>query len=174
MAAASLIATATSCGIDPTDVIAAGPPPSGIQQPGAAAHSVRLYFASQDGIRAVSRRADRPMNPTQALDLLRQGPTKGEVRRGLKTHVPPMKQPIAVTTAQGTVKIHLPPTVTFGDLDVTAVSQITCTAANADMPGNDTPTTQVKVRMYEGNRHSQDPWTLLCDANGHARPLSTN
>lgn len=173
-AVAACLITATSCGIGSTDPIEVGQPAAGIQQPGAAANTIRLFFASPDGIRGVSRHSEHPMGPEKALQILLRGPTKAETRRGLSTHLPPSKRAFAVTVERGTVDVHLPPTIAFGDLDVTAVSQVACTAANADTPGDDTPTTQVEVRLHESDKHPEDAWTIRCDSNGHARPVDSD
>lgn len=168
---ALLVTTATGCGISPTGPVRAGPPASGIQQPGTEAHSVRLYFASPYGIRAVSRPADRPLSPQQALDLLLEGPSSAERGRGLISRVPPMAGQLTATTATGAVDIFIPVEVSTGDLDVTAVSQMACTAAHAGVPGN-RPSAQVDIRIHENLTRSKNPWTVRCGPDGDARPVT--
>ncbi|MFD7106016.1 hypothetical protein [Streptomyces celluloflavus] len=167
-----LIATAAGCAIGPTSPVHAGSPASGIQPPGTEARFVRLYFASPTGTRAVSRPTDRPLSPQQALDLLLEGPTPAEHQRGLISQVPPMSGQLTATTADGAVDIFVPQKVSTGDLDVTAVSQIACTAAHANVPGSTSPT-QIDIRIHENNIRSQTPWTVRCGPNGNVTPVIT-
>ncbi|MFD4863399.1 hypothetical protein [Streptomyces atratus] len=166
-----LIATAAGCAIGPTNPVHAGPPASGIQQPGTEARFVRLYFAGPTGIRAVSRPTDRPLSPQQALDLLLEGPTPAERQRGLISQVTPMASQLTATTADGAVDVLVPQKVSTGDLDVTAVSQIACTAAHANVPGNKPPT-QIDIRIHENHIRSQTPWTVRCGPNGDVTPVT--
>ncbi|UNO43891.1 GerMN domain-containing protein [Streptomyces sp. MST-110588] len=159
-------AAAAGCGIPSTDAVTAGPPASGIQQPGAETPSVLLYFAGPNGIRAVSRPVDRPPSPQQALELLLKGPSPAERGRGLTSQVPPMGGRLTATTADGAVDLLVPVTIASGALDVTAVSQLACTAAHADVPGGKPPT-QVDIRIHENNLRSPKPWTVRCGPNGN-------
>ncbi|MFJ5680914.1 GerMN domain-containing protein [Streptomyces sp. NPDC093097] len=165
-----LIATVTGCSIGPTHPVHAGPPASGIQQPGTEAHFARLYFAGPTGIRAVSRPTDRPLSPQQALDLLLEGPTPAERQRGLISQVPPMAGQLTATATDGAVDVSVPQKVSTGDLGVTAVSQIACTAAHADIRGNKPPT-QIDIRIHEGPIRPQTPWTVRCGPNGDVTPV---
>ncbi|NGO09282.1 hypothetical protein G5C60_17155 [Streptomyces sp. HC44] len=166
-----LAATAAGCGISPTGPVHAGAPASGIRQPGTEAHSVRLYFAGPYGIRSVSRPTDRPLSPQRALDLLLEGPTPAERDRGLITQVPPMAGQLTATTTKGAVDVLVPGEVGSGDLDVTTVSQIACTAAHAEVPGNE-PATQVDIRIHENLTRSRTPWTVRCGPNGNVTPVT--
>ncbi|MGW0755978.1 hypothetical protein ACWD1Y_05705 [Streptomyces sp. NPDC002814] len=170
---ALLIATAPGCGISSTGPVPAGAPASGVQQPGTEARLVRLYFADSHGIRAVSRPVDRPLEPQQALDLLLEGPTSAERQRGLISQVPPIAGRLTATAADGAVDVFVPVGVATGDLDVTAVSQLACTAAHAEVPG-DKPPTQIDIRIHENNIRSQNPWTVRCGPNGNAAPVTTS
>ncbi|MEV7547987.1 hypothetical protein, partial [Streptomyces sp. NPDC089915] len=157
-------------GITPTGPATAGAPASGIQPPGTRARTVQLYFAGPYGIRAVDRPTDRPLSPQQALDLLLEGPTPAERDRGLVTQVPPMAGRLTATAADGAVDIHVPRAVSSGDLDVTAVSQLACTAAHSQVPG-DRPATRVDIRIHENLTPSATPWTVRCGPNGTVTPV---
>ncbi|ANW17020.1 GerMN domain-containing protein [Streptomyces clavuligerus] len=169
-AAALLVAAATGCGISATGPVQAGAPASGIPQPGTENSSVRIYFSSPYGPRAVTRPTDRALDPQQALDLLLKGPTPAERERGLATQVPSMGGRLTATTTTGTVDVSIPLQVAADDLDVTAVSQIVCTAAHAQVPG-DRPATQVHIRIHENNIRTENPWTVRCGPNGTATPV---
>ncbi|WP_073224358.1 GerMN domain-containing protein [Streptomyces sp. NBRC 110465] len=166
-----LALTVAGCGITPTGPAPAGAPASGIQRPGTEARTVQIYFAGPYGLRAVSRPTDRPLSPQQALDLLLEGPTPAERDRGLITQVPPMAGQLTATATDGAVDIHIPRTVSSGDLDVTAVAQLACTAAHAHIPG-DRPATQVDIRIHETLISSQTPWTVRCGPNGTVTPVT--
>ncbi|CAL9338973.1 hypothetical protein [Streptomyces sp. enrichment culture] len=169
---ALVAAVATGCGIDTTGAVQAGAPASGVQRPGAEATTVRLYFAGPYGTRPVTRRTDGPLAPQQALELLLGGPNEAERERGLKTQVLPVEGGrITATTGDGSVDIVVPFQVSTGELDVTAVSQLVCTAAYADVPG-DLPASDVDVRIHEGGQRSNRPWTLRCGAGGNATPVT--
>ncbi|MFJ2769291.1 hypothetical protein [Streptomyces sp. NPDC087300] len=164
-----LAAALTGCGISTTGPRQAGAPASGVQRPGTNAEYARLYFVGPYGLRSASRPTDRPLGPQQALDLLLEGPTDAERERGLASEVPPMNGQLSATASTGTVDVYLP--MTIRDLQVTAVSQLACTAAHADVPGS-RPPTQVKVRFHENLAPSTSPWTVRCDTNGNALPAS--
>lgn len=163
--------TAAGCGISPTGPVPAGPPASGIQRPGTEARNVQLYFAGPYGLRAVNRPTDRPLSPQQALDLLLEGPTRAERERGLTTQVPPMAGQLTATPTNGAVDLYVPGTVSSGDLDVTAVAQLACTAAHAHIPGN-RPASRVDIRIHENLVPSQTPWTVRCGPNGTLAPVT--
>ncbi|MFF5971054.1 hypothetical protein ACFY7C_05945 [Streptomyces sp. NPDC012769] len=166
--------TLTACGITPTGPTPAGAPASGIQRPGTEARTARLYFAGPYGLRAVNRPTDRPLSPQQALDLLLEGPTPAERERGLITQVPPMAGQLTATTTSGAVDLYVPRTVSSGDLDVTAVAQLACTAAHAHVPG-DRPAAQVDIRIHERLTPSATPttpWTVRCGPNGSVTPVA--
>ncbi|MCX4851654.1 hypothetical protein [Streptomyces sp. NBC_00893] len=166
-----LTVAVTGCGVTTTAPTHAGAPASGIQRPGTTARTVQLYFAGPYGIRAVNRPTDRPLSPQQALDLLLEGPTPAERDRGLITHVPPMAGQLTATPTSGAVDIYVPRTVSSGDLDVTAVAQLACTAAHAHIPG-DRPATQIDIRIHENLTPSQTPWTVRCGPNGTVTPVT--
>lgn len=168
---ALLAATAAGCGIGPGGPAPAGAPASGIQRSGSGLPSARLYFASPYGIRAVVRPMDRSPGPQQALDLLLKGPTPAERERGLTSQVPPAEGQLTATAGNGAVDVFVPFAVSTGDLDVTAISQLACTAAHAEVPGG-LPATRVDVRIHENLSHSDNPWTVRCGAHGHVTPVA--
>ncbi|MFF8960624.1 GerMN domain-containing protein [Streptomyces sp. NPDC014894] len=166
-AAALLVAAAAGCGISATGPVRAGAPASGVPQPGTTDSSVRIYFADPYGVRAVTRPTDRPLDPQQALDLLLKGPTAAERERGLTTQIPSAVGRLTATTTTGTVDISIPLQVATGELDLTVISQIVCTAAHAQVPG-DRPATQVHIRIHESSLGPEEPWTVRCAPNGAA------
>jgi hypothetical protein len=156
------------CGIDPTGPEPAGAPGFGVQRPGTKAEFARLYFVGPYGLRAVSRPTDRPLGPQRALDLLLEGPTKAERERGLVSELPAMGGRLTATASRNTVDLYLP--VNIRELQVAAVSQLACTAAHADVPGQE-PATRVSIRFHENVDATDSPWTVRCDANGGVLPL---
>ncbi|WP_225882061.1 hypothetical protein [Streptomyces aureocirculatus] len=164
-----LLGAVTGCGISPSGPVRAGAPASGVQKPGTDRHYVRLYFAGPYGIRAVSRPADEALGPQRALELLLKGPTRAERERGLVSQVPPMGGELTAAVSEGAVDVSVPVAVNTGELDVTAVSQIACTAAHARVPGG-RAATEVDIRIHENNIRSERPWTIRCNRNGNAVP----
>ncbi|MEU6991080.1 hypothetical protein ABZ953_10550 [Streptomyces sp. NPDC046465] len=162
-----LLFLAAGCGVTETGPEGAGTPASGIQRPGTHADYARLYFVGPYGLRAATRPTDRLLLPQQALGLLLEGPTDAERERGLISEVPSMNGRLTATATAGTVDIYLP--VNVAELEVAAVSQLTCTAAHADVPGGRRPT-DVDVRFHENLDRSPAPWTVRCDAAGNAHP----
>ncbi|MFD3513880.1 hypothetical protein [Streptomyces sp. NPDC058657] len=166
-----LAATAMGCGIDTTGPVDAGGPASGVPQPGTEARSVRLYFSGPYGIRAATRPTDRPLSPQHALDLLLEGPTPAERQRGLVNQVPPMGGQLTANATTDAVDVFVPASVGSGDLDVAAISQIACTAAHAQVPGEKGPA-QIDIRIHENLVRSPTPWTLRCGPNNNAVPVT--
>lgn len=81
---AVLGAVLAGCGVQPTGVIEAGEPATGLTR------GMRLYYASDTGLRAVPV-LDRDISSLDAvMKLLAQGPTAAERREGLTTllHAP--------------------------------------------------------------------------------------
>ncbi|OCC07828.1 hypothetical protein [Streptomyces sp. PTY087I2] len=56
---------------------------------------------------------------------------------------------LTATPTNGAVNVFVPQTVSSGDLDVTAITQLAYTAAHAHTPGNRSAT-QVDIRIHEG------------------------
>jgi hypothetical protein len=127
MLAAGLLSlvTVAGCGVQPSDVIVAGDPPSGSVAP---ATTTTLYLVNNGRVRAVTRPSDRPMFQADTLALLAGGPTGAEQARGLTTEVPPEAGPFSVTVRPAG---HLVVTLSTpaGELSARAVEQIVCTAA---------------------------------------------
>lgn len=153
----------TGCGISSTGPEGAGDPAVGANRSGAPTHDARLLFVGPYGLRYAARVAGSPVGPQEAVDLLLEGPTEAERRRGLVTLVPPMKGEVTATrAAPDRVELYLP--VPVARLEQAAVSQLACTAAKAV----DLDQTKVLVRVHE--RDIAAPWDLRCDASGSAYP----
>ncbi|MEW9555827.1 hypothetical protein [Nonomuraea sp. NPDC050783] len=122
---ASLLAVA-GCGVRPSDVIAAGDPPSG---PLFSPATVTLYLVKDGRLSRVTRPGG-PLVLVDTLALLASGPTTQEQARGLSTDVPPEAGPFSLTMdAAGHLVVT--PSPTAGELPPPAVEQIVCTAAAA-------------------------------------------
>ncbi|MEU6789244.1 GerMN domain-containing protein [Nonomuraea angiospora] len=113
------LATMTGCGVQPSDAIPAGPPPSG---PIAPPLKVTLYLVKNGRLSMVARPGYR-LSPADTLALLAAGPTPREKARGLTTDVPPQAVPFSMTPSQVTLSTPA------GDLSALAIDQIVCTAA---------------------------------------------
>ncbi|MGS2648513.1 hypothetical protein [Streptosporangium sp. LJ11] len=149
MLAAGLVSLAAvaGCGVQPSDVIPAGDPPSGRVAP---TTTTTLYLVKNGRISAVTRPRDRPMFPADTLTLLADGPTAGERANGFTTEVPPEAGPFSVTARPAG---HLVVTLSTpaGDLSAPAVEQIVCTAA-ATAPGGPAQVTVVGAGQSVGPR----------------------
>ncbi|MER6945836.1 hypothetical protein ABT294_17570 [Nonomuraea sp. NPDC000554] len=122
----SLVAVA-GCGVQPSDVIPAGAPPSGRVAP---IMKITLYLVKNGRLSAVTRPSDRPMFRADTLALLAGGPTAREQTHGFTTDVPPEAGPFSVTAeSAGHVEVTL--STPAGELSTLAVEQIVCTAAAA-------------------------------------------
>ncbi|MEU6414673.1 hypothetical protein [Microbispora sp. NPDC046933] len=129
-------ATAAGCGIAPTGVRDGGEPAVGFRP------STRLYFVSGARLRAVTRPIP-PLTLKETLDLLMDGPSADERKRGLRTDLlPDVHGPLKVSAGRARVLITLPPlrptpaeVPRFPSTDVPrpdlSVGQLTCTAAGA-------------------------------------------
>ncbi|MFE9686255.1 hypothetical protein [Streptomyces sp. NPDC006285] len=157
----------TGCGVGSTDPVPAGAAASGLQA-ASGAHYARLYFVGPYGIQAVSRERDAPVTPQQALDLLRKGPDKAERARGLITEVPPVQGRLAARATDGAVDVYLPVPVANMTGRGLGLSQIICTAANAEVPGAK-EASAVDVRVHETGYTTA--WTVRCDTAGTVVPL---
>ncbi|KUL34337.1 hypothetical protein ADL22_30210 [Streptomyces sp. NRRL F-4489] len=153
------------CGIEPTDVIDAGEPASGLRAPGKPTPAdVQLYFYGPEGLHPATRRAKEPLDPQAAIDLLAEGPNHAERMRGLSSVLPKFPAPLTATTGPGRVVINLP--VNAKLLDPASLNQLVCTAANARVPG-DKPPGQVTVTLI-GDGVRVGP--MVCGGN-NAFPL---
>jgi hypothetical protein len=171
LAALCALLAVSGCGISTTGPQSAGAAASGVPRPGTSARTVQLYFAGSYGLRVVNRPTDRPLGPQQALELLLKGPTAAERERGLTTQVPPMAGQLGVTSTQGAVDLYVPGSVSDGDLEVTAIAQLVCTAAHSEVPG-DRPAAQVDIRVHENLSHDTGAWTVRCGPDGAVHPVT--
>ncbi|OPC77259.1 hypothetical protein B4N89_42745 [Embleya scabrispora] len=133
VAAALVAALVAGCGISTTTPHGAGPPARGVPQVGAVPDRAHLFFVSADGVQAVSRPTDTSLDPGQAIALLLMGPTEAERRRGFSTALAEVGGRVDVDTGEGSVTLTLP--LDAGRVPVDAIHQLTCTAANARVPG---------------------------------------
>ncbi|TMR11427.1 hypothetical protein ETD86_35765 [Nonomuraea turkmeniaca] len=122
----SLVAVA-GCGVQPSDAIRAGEPPSGRVAP---TTTITLYLVKNGRLSTVTRPNDRPMFLADTLALLADEPTAGEQAHGFTTDVPPEAGPFSVTAKPaGRLVVTLSTPAT--ELSTLAVEQIVCTAAAA-------------------------------------------
>lgn len=121
----SLVAVA-GCGVQPSDAIRAGDPPSGGVAPNT---TITLYLVKNGRLSAVTRPAGgRPRFRADTLALLAAGPTAREQAHGFTTEVPPEAGPFSVTVKPaGHMMVN--PSTPAGELSPLAVEQIVCTAA---------------------------------------------
>ncbi|MEV8632912.1 hypothetical protein AB0395_14765 [Streptosporangium sp. NPDC051023] len=127
----SLVAVA-GCGVQPSDAISAGDPPSGAVAPTvgptvAPAMKITLYLVKNGRLSAVTR-PGRGLSQADTLALLAAGPTATEQAHGLTTDVPPGADPFSVT-AKPTGRLVVTLSTPAGELSTLAVAQIVCTAA---------------------------------------------
>ncbi|WP_426368555.1 GerMN domain-containing protein [Streptomyces sp. E-08] len=123
--AAALAAVLTSCGVQPSGVIGAGEPPTGLTK------GLRLYFVSATGhLEGVSRPDTELTGLDAALKLLVAGPTEPEQKRGLTTLVSRISYD---TTAEATrVTLRSAGTTFSGNRrDDLINGQLVCTLARA-------------------------------------------
>ncbi|TQS28308.1 hypothetical protein FLW16_15775 [Microbispora sp. KK1-11] len=123
----SLVAVA-GCGVQPSDAIRAGDPPSGGVAPAIVpAMRITLFLVKNGRLSAVTRPGFR-LSQADTLALLAAEPTAREQADGLTTDVPPEAGPFSVTTESAgdlVVTVSTP----AGELSTLAVAQIVCTAA---------------------------------------------
>jgi hypothetical protein len=122
----SLVALA-GCGVQPSDAIEAGDPPSGSVAP---TTTITLYLVKNGRLSAVTRRpgpGSRPLFPADTLALLAAGPSAREQANGFTTDVPPGAGPFSVTAEPGHLVVTL--STPASELSPLAVEQIVCTAA---------------------------------------------
>ncbi|WP_248963801.1 GerMN domain-containing protein [Sphaerisporangium perillae] len=141
------LVTVAGCGVQPSDVIVAGDPPSGAVAP---TTTITLYLVKNGRLNAVTRPGPggRPLFKADTLALLAAGPTAREKAHGLTTDVPPEAGPFSVTAKPAG---HLVVTLSTpaGELSTLAVEQIVCTAA-ATAPVNPAQVTVVGAGQSVG------------------------
>ncbi|GAA1902830.1 hypothetical protein [Streptantibioticus ferralitis] len=144
------LAALAGCGIQPTGVIEAGVPATGVHPQA----TVRLYFVSATGLQSVTRPASGPVGPRETLDLLLSGPNSAEAARGLTTELAP---PVGVAkVVTGTEQVQIVMSTDVSALTPNAVSQLTCTAANAAAKEGEGPAARIDVRIT-GGRATRGP-----------------
>ncbi|GIH96357.1 hypothetical protein ACFFMN_38965 [Planobispora siamensis] len=119
----SLIAM-TGCGVQPSDVILAGEPPSGAAAP---ATAITVYLVKNGRLHPVTRPGGRLLFPAHSLALLAAGPTAREQSHGFTSDVPPEAGPFSVTI-EPAGRLVVTPSAAAGELSALAVGQIVCTA----------------------------------------------
>lgn len=165
---ALLTAALAGCGVGETGPASAGPPASGLRAPGSVQYYAQVYFVGPYGVQAVARRVKPPAGPQQALDLLLEGPDAAERARGLITEVPAMPGRPTATAGAGAVDLYLPVPVARMSGGGLGVTQLICTAANAQVPGGKQPPA-VDVRVHEAD--TPGIWTVRCNAAGNVLPV---
>lgn len=152
----SLVATA-GCGVQPSDAIRAGDPPSGGVAPTIApAMTITLYMVKNGRLSPVTRPGNR-LSPADTLALLAAGPTATEQADGLTTDVPPevgLSSVIVKPAGRLVVTLSIP----AGELSALAVAQIVCTAAAT------APRTPAQITVV-GAGQSVDPRTCPVDGD---------
>ncbi|WP_432129090.1 GerMN domain-containing protein [Streptomyces sp. bgisy082] len=118
-----LVLALVGCGVRPTGPIAAGEPASGLTR------GMRLYFASDGGLRAVPLLDREITDLGMVVKLLAAGPPPAERRDGLTTLVQGLGgYTVAGTGARVTVRLEDPYTGNGRDQ---ATGQLVCTLARA-------------------------------------------
>ncbi|MFD8526359.1 GerMN domain-containing protein [Streptosporangium canum] len=151
----SLVAVA-GCGVQPSDAIDAGDPPSGavaltVAPTVAPAMKITLYLVKNGRLSAVTRPGGRPLFRADTLALLAAGPTAREQARGFTTEVPPGAGPFSVTV-KPTGHLVVTLSTAAGELSALAVEQIVCTAAAA-VPESSAQVTVVGAGQNVGPRN---------------------
>jgi len=148
----SLVAVA-GCGVQPSDAIRVGDPPSGGVAPSIAPPmKITLFLIKNGRLSAVTRPGGRLL-PEDALALLSAGPSAKEQADGFTTDVPPEAGPFSVTAGpEGDVVVTL--STPAGELSALAVSQIVCTTA-ATVPGSPAEITLVGAGQSVGQGAGQ-------------------
>ncbi|MCA2226084.1 hypothetical protein [Nonomuraea aurantiaca] len=143
----SLIAVA-GCGVQPSDAIPAGDPPSGPVR----LATITIYLVKNGRLGMVTRPGP-PLPPADALALLADGPTASEQAHGFTTDVPREAGPFAVTPPRGRRSGHLAVTLSTParELSTLAVEQIACTVI-ATAPESPTQVTVAGAEQGVGPR----------------------
>ncbi|MFG2000618.1 hypothetical protein ACGFNU_15890 [Spirillospora sp. NPDC048911] len=166
--AALSAALSAGCGVGSTGPVPAGAPASGLQA-GSLSHDAHLYFVGPYGLQAVTRELDASATPQETLDLLLKGPDTAERARGLITEVPRLHGRLTARAADGAVDLYLPmPVSNMNGGGGLGLSQIICTAANAEVPGGKPPP-EVNVRVHEPGYSTI--WIVRCNAAGNVVPV---
>ncbi|MFE7313145.1 hypothetical protein ACFU7T_08550 [Streptomyces sp. NPDC057555] len=122
-AVALLLAAVAGCGIRPTEVVDAGEPIAGLTK------GMRIYFASDTGLRGVSRPGLQVRNLDFALKLLFAGPNEAEQKSGL-TNLVLLNGPYHAFATGNRVTLDAPDTYLSAD-DRLRNGQLVCSLARA-------------------------------------------
>lgn len=145
VAAASLALALVGCGVQPTGVIGAGEPASGLTR------GMRLYYASDTGLRGVPLLDPRSRDLNSVVKLLAQGPGPAEQRAGLTSLVQELGgYTVSGTGARVTIRMDGPYPLSGRDQ---GTGQLVCTLARAQSvlePEVGTDDVEVTVRPTEG------------------------
>ncbi|MEV4250009.1 hypothetical protein AB0J63_42200 [Streptosporangium canum] len=125
----TLLAVA-GCGVQPSDAIPVGAPPSG---PVAPTWKITLYLVKDGRLSTVTRRSARGPSQTNALMLLTEGPAPSEQAEGLTTHIPRDAAPFSVSTER-VDRLVVTVATPADELSALAVDQIVCTVVAATRP----------------------------------------
>ncbi|MFJ3951731.1 hypothetical protein SLV14_003759 [Streptomyces sp. Je 1-4] len=134
------------CGIRPTGVTSGGTAPSGISK------NMRIYFASDSGLRGVPRPGKTVENFNVAYRLLVDGPTEEERADGLANLVRPDKW-VNVTAHQGNVTVRTPGYTAESPGDQ-STGQLVCTFARAEVLLHGTRPDKVQVTLVTGKERA--------------------
>ncbi|MEU9118799.1 hypothetical protein AB0C96_02885 [Streptomyces sp. NPDC048506] len=118
-----LLAAAAGCGIRPTGVIDAGEPVAGLTK------GMRIYFASDRGLRGVSRPDLKVRHLDSAIKLLFAGPNESEQKNGL-TNLVALYGAYHASGNGNRVTLDIPDTHLSAD-DRLRNGQLVCTLARA-------------------------------------------
>ncbi|MFD0165124.1 hypothetical protein ACFVJH_13340 [Streptomyces decoyicus] len=139
LACCVLALVAAGCGIRPTGVTDGGTAPSGISK------GMRVYFASDTGLRAVARPGVEVDDFNVAYKLLLAGPTTQERADGL-ANLLSVEQRQSVTSRDGNVTIEAPGYSADFPQDQ-STGQLVCTFARAEVLIHGTRPDKVQVSI---------------------------
>lgn len=139
LACCVLILAATSCGIRPTGVTDGGTAPGGIPT------GMRVYFASDTGLRSVPRPGIEIDDFNVAYKLLLDGPTSQERADGL-TNLVSVEERQSVTSHRGNVTIDARH-YSAGSPQDQSTGQLVCTFARAEVLLHGTRPDKVQVTI---------------------------
>ncbi|MFE1768755.1 hypothetical protein ACFW81_31650 [Streptomyces angustmyceticus] len=136
---ALLALAATGCGIRPTGVTDGGTAPAGIST------GMRVYFASDDGPRGVSRPGVTVDQLDDSFKLLAGGPTAGERANGLANLVPE-NAGFHATSTRGHITLRTTGPFVVSPQDQ-STGQLVCTLARAEVLVHGTRPDKVQVTL---------------------------
>ncbi|KZB84117.1 GerMN domain-containing protein [Amycolatopsis regifaucium] len=118
------IALLGGCGVRPTEVLDGGAPAAGIPE------GVRIYFASDRGLRGVSRPGTQITELAAVVKLVMAGPNEAELAAGL-TNLTAITGELSATATDGRVTLRIPRTV-LGGVAGMAAGQLVCSLSRAE------------------------------------------